>query len=182
MITREPVDLSADEDRMLAASIGRSWKELRRGAAMSALRDHLFGAGDEFLEPGQWDTLDLLVQAGAWRMSDLAEALRVDPSTATRAVQRLVRAGLAERSTDAADGRVVMVSATAAGHERHEAIARRRRQTMECMLSAFDAEERRTLAGLLERFVAALDHVAEELSPPRPAADGSRGSSVAPHG
>jgi DNA-binding MarR family transcriptional regulator len=163
MMTREPVDLSAEDERLVAASIGRSWKELRRGASMAALRDHLFGAGDEALEPGQWDTLDLLVQAEAWRMSDLAEALRVDPSTATRAVQRLVRAGLAERSTDAADGRVVMVSATSTGHRRHEAIARQRRQTMECMLSAFDADERRTLATLLERFVAALDRVAEQL-------------------
>jgi DNA-binding MarR family transcriptional regulator len=163
MITRVPVDLSADEDRVLAASIGRSWKELRRGAAMSALRDHLFGAGDDALEPGQWDTLDLLVQAEAWRMSDLADALRVDPSTATRAVQRLVKAGLAARSTDAADGRVVMVSASAGGHLRHEAIAGRRRETLATMLSAFDPDERRMLAALLERFVAALDEVAGHL-------------------
>ena len=47
------------------------------------------------------DTLDLLVQQPAWRMSELAEALRVDPSTATRAVQRLVRAGLADRRSRA---------------------------------------------------------------------------------
>jgi DNA-binding MarR family transcriptional regulator len=163
MMTREPVDLSTEDDLRLATSIGRSWKELRRGAAMSALRDHLFGAGDDALEPGQVDTLDLLVQQDAWRMSDLAEALRVDPSTATRAVQRLVKAGLAERSTDAADGRVVMVSATGAGHHRHDAIAERRRDTMESMLAAFDADERRTLAALLERFVAALDEFADHL-------------------
>ena len=130
---------------------------------MSALRDQLFGAGDDALEPGQWDTLDLLVQQPAWRMSDLADALRVDPSTATRAVQRLVKAGLAERATDAADGRVVMVSATATGHARHEAIARCRRQTLDCMLRAFDADERRALALLLERFVSALDEVATHL-------------------
>jgi DNA-binding MarR family transcriptional regulator len=167
MVTREPVDLSADEERAVAVSIGRSWKELRRGAAMAALRDRLFGAGDAALEPGQWDTLDLLVQHPAWRMSDLADALRVDPSTATRAVQRLVKAGLAERSTDAADGRVVMVSATTAGHERHEIIATQRRQTLDCMLQAFDADERRALAVLLERFVSALDEVANHLPPPR---------------
>ena len=68
---------------------------------MVALRDHLFGAGEDALEPGQVDTLDLLVQQPAWRMTDLADALRVDPSTATRAVQRLVRAGLAERGQSA---------------------------------------------------------------------------------
>ncbi len=157
MMTREPVALSADEERALAVSIGRSWKELRRGAAMSALRDHLFGAGEAALEPGQWDTLDLLVQHPAWRMSDLADALRVDPSTATRAVQRLVAVGLAERGASSDDGRVVMVSATADGRRRQAAIAEVRLQMMSRLLGAFDDEERVQLAGLLDRFVAALD-------------------------
>jgi hypothetical protein len=34
---------------------------------------------------------------------------------------------------------------------------------MESMLAAFDADERRTLAALLERFVAALDEFADHL-------------------
>jgi DNA-binding MarR family transcriptional regulator len=93
MGTRNParrVDLDDEEQLALALRIGNSWKELRRGAAMGVLRDHLFGAGPDALEPGQVDTLELLVGRDAWRMSELAEALRVDPSTATRAVQRLV--------------------------------------------------------------------------------------------
>jgi DNA-binding MarR family transcriptional regulator len=154
------VDLSVEDERVLAARIGQAWKELRRGAAMAVFRDHLFGAGPEALEPGQVDTLDLLVQQDAWRMSDLADALRVDPSTATRAVQRLVRAGLADRRISPEDGRVVMVSATEAGHERHAAIAKRRRASMGTMLAAFEPDERRQLADLLERFVAALDDYA----------------------
>ena len=95
--TPEQVDLTLEDERLAALHIGTAWKELRRGAAMSILRDHMFGAGKDALEPGQVDTLDLLVQQPAWRMSDLADALRVDPSTATRAVQRLERSGLAER-------------------------------------------------------------------------------------
>jgi DNA-binding MarR family transcriptional regulator len=97
-------------------------------------------------------------------MTDLADALRVDPSTATRAVQRLVRAGLAERRPSDDDGRVVMVSATAAGRARHEAIAQRRRKALEAMLGEFEEPERRELADLLERFVIALDHLAEEIT------------------
>src|SRR5204862_6141795 len=88
------VDLGDEEQLALALRIGTGWKELRRGAAMGVLRDHLFGAGADALEPGQVDTLELLVNKDAWRMSELADALRVDPSTATRAVQRLVKAGL----------------------------------------------------------------------------------------
>src|SRR5215218_1303778 len=121
--------------------------------------NHLFGAGDDALEPGQYDTLELLVQRDAWRMSELADALRVDPSTATRAVQRLLRTGLADRRPYREDGRVVMVSATPIGRQRYDAISRCRRTFMTRVLRTFDADERRQLASLLDRLVAAADEV-----------------------
>jgi DNA-binding MarR family transcriptional regulator len=152
--------LSPEEERELSQRIGGAWKELRRGAAMAAVRDHLFGAGADALEPGQFDTLELLVQREGWRMSELAEALRVDPSTATRAVQRLLKTGLAERRPYRGDGRVVMVSATATGRERYEAIARCRRSFMDQVMRSFSLDERLQLASLLERLVSAADEVA----------------------
>ena len=160
------VDLGVGEERDIALRIGTAWKELRRGAAMVAVRDYFYAADEDSIEPGQMDTLDLLVQQPAWRMSELAEALRVDPSTATRAVHRLVRSGLADRGSGAADGRVVMVSATGAGRQRHAAIARRRRHSLARMLGEFSADERRQLADLLDRLVAALDHLAADLPDP----------------
>jgi DNA-binding MarR family transcriptional regulator len=160
---RRRVDLADPDELEVALRIGAAWKELRRGAAMSAVRDWFYGTGDDALELGQVDTLDLLAAQASWRMTDLAEALRVDPSTATRAVQRLVRDGLAERRPSEDDGRVVMVSATEAGRAQHEAVARRRRAALETMLGEFDDVERRDLADLLERFVAALDHLAADL-------------------
>ncbi len=152
--------LTPEEEHALSQRIGTAWKELRRGAAMATLRDHLFGAGDNALEPGQFDTLELLVQRRAWRMSELADALRVDPSTATRAVQRLLRTGLAERHPYREDGRVVMVSASPDGRRRYEAIARCRWTFMDRVMTTFSAEERRDMASLLERLVAAADEVA----------------------
>jgi DNA-binding MarR family transcriptional regulator len=152
--------LSPEEERELTQRIGSAWKELRRGAAMAAVRDHLFGAGADALEPGQFDTLELLVQRDGWRMSELAEALRVDPSTATRAVQRLMKTGLAERHPYRGDGRVVMVSATEVGRQRHEAIAACRRAFMDQVLRTFNLDERLQMASLLERLVAAADEVA----------------------
>lgn len=165
MAVRTAVDLSSDQERQLAIRIGAAWKELRRGASMARFRDHLFGAGADALEPGQVDTLDLLVQQPAWRMSELAEALRIDPSTATRAVQRLLKAGLAERRPCADDGRVVMVSATEAGQARHAAIAGRRREALATMLAAFEPHERELLADLMERLVHSLDDFAGDLTP-----------------
>jgi len=152
--------LTPDEERELSQRIGAAWKELRRGAAMAAVRDHLFGAGADALEPGQFDTLELLVQRDGWRMSELAEALRVDPSTATRAVQRLLKTGLAERRPYREDGRVVMVSASEIGRDRYEAIARCRWSFMEQVLRTFSADERHQMVSLLERLVAAADDVA----------------------
>lgn len=153
----EPVDLEIEEELELALLIGTAWKELRRGAAMSILREHMFGAGRNALEPGQVDTLDLLAQQPEWRMSELAEALRVDPSTATRAVQRLERTGLAEREPSPEDGRVVMVSATGLGLRRHDAVDTRRRESVATILGEFTLEERRVLAQLMTRLVESLD-------------------------
>lgn len=157
------VDLSSESERQVARRIGHAWKELRRGAAMSVVRDYLFGVGEDALEPGQLDTLDLLAAQHQWRMSELAEALRVDPSTATRAVQRLERSGLAERKPSDQDGRVVIVSATPHGLERHAAIECRRREMMSSMMAEFSYGERRELAELLDRFVASLDHFSGRL-------------------
>jgi DNA-binding MarR family transcriptional regulator len=162
---RQPrVNLTEEADRIVAARIGGAWKEMRRGAAMSALRTHLFGHGESALEPGQMDTLDLLVgQEEPWRMGDLADALRVDPSTATRAVQRLVKVGLASRTMSNTDGRVVMVTSTPAGRQRHAEVSAFRRLTMSRLLDAFEPDERRVLADYLERFVKALDDFVDEL-------------------
>ncbi len=175
----EPVDLRDPAQLDLAVRIGLAWIQLRRGAATSALRDHLFGSGADALEQGQMDTLDLLAQQPRWRMSELADALRVDPSTATRAVQRLERAGLAERAPCDDDGRVVIVAITPAGATRHAEVAERRGRLMAHLLGRYRPDEREQLAEMLERFVGAVDEFVQDTPPPTcgspvpPAADGA---------
>lgn len=124
---------------------------------MTVLREQFLGTGYDALEIGQMDTLDVLVTADAWRMGDLAEALRVDPSTATRAVERLVRVELAERLPDPRDKRVVLVRATEAGRQRHATTYARWRAVMQAVLDEFDEAEQEQLATYFERFVRALD-------------------------
>ena len=160
------VDLQEREMLDLSVRIGASWVQIRRGAAMAALRDYLLGSGEAALEQGQMDSLDLLARQPSWRMSDLAEALRIDPSTATRAVQRLVASGLAVRSAHGEDGRVVMVEITEAGRSRHADVNDRRAQLMSHMLGAFTPDERPVLADMLERFVSAVDEFVERLAEP----------------
>lgn len=159
MSTPRPINFDAIDPahREIAVRVGRAWRDLRRGASTSRLIDYLFGTGEDALEVGQMDTLDLLVQQPFWRMGDLADALRVDPSTATRAVQRLERFGLASRCSNPNDKRVVMVSATDDGRARHTEAAHRRQEVITHMLGVFDRDEFEQLASYLERFVGALD-------------------------
>lgn len=158
-----PANAVSDPETIL--SIGTSWRDLRRGAAAISLRDKLFGEGESALDPGQVDTLDLLVERECWRMGDLAEALRVDPSTATRAIQRLEKLDLARRSTLASDGRVVTVAVTPEGRSRHNVITERRLKAMVQILSDFSPEEQAHFAELLTRFVGAVDKVARTFEP-----------------
>lgn len=157
----EAVDFSRRIDRDHAVRIGRAWVELRRGAWTAGLRDYLYG-DDHPLEQGQMDALDLLVRRDR-TMKGLAERMRIDPSTATRAVQRLVADGLAERVASPDDGRVVMVRVTDEGRARHADVDRRRSHAMAEILGAFTRDERAQLAALLERMVASLDAVVDDL-------------------
>ena len=115
--TQTPADQTNDLDREIAGRIGRAWREIRRGATASDARDAIFGVGGSAIEPGQMDALELLVAVDTCRMGDLAEYLRIDPSTATRAVQRLIKDNVAERVEHAGDGRVVAISVTERGEE-----------------------------------------------------------------
>ncbi len=163
VVTDEPPAEAILSEYPEARRIVVAWRELRRGAAASVYRDHVYGRGPDQLEPGQTDTLDLLVQRSCWRMTDLADALRVEPSTATRSIQRLLKIGLAERKPHPDDGRVVMVSATPEGRDRHAGVARRRRQALVSILSTFSDTERQQLADLWEQFVQGLDKYTDDL-------------------
>lgn len=145
----------------LALRVGAAWRELRRGASMHSMRLRLYRDLPGGLELGQVDALDLLNAQGELRMSSLADALRVDRSTATRAVDRLVAAGLAERSSALADGRGVVVRVTAEGAALHAQLLERRRAFLLDVLEAFDEAEQAHLAELLERLVARADALLE---------------------
>lgn len=144
-------------DSELVARLGRAWRQIRRGAATSAVRDRIYGVGARSLEPGQMDALDLLVTSGSCRMGELAIALGVDPSTATRSVQRLVKAGLVEHVSHDGDARVVFVDITDSGRALHQEVSERRREVLSSVLGEFSSEEQPRLADFLERFARAID-------------------------
>lgn len=144
------------------ARIGAAWRQLRRGAILE-LRQLMYGGpeGTEPLDVALGDALDVIVENEPIRMGDLAAALRVDASTATRTVARLIGAGLASRA-EGADRRVVEVVTTPAGRRRHEDMVASATEALEQILAVFDGGERARLADLLDRMVASLDEVVAE--------------------
>lgn len=153
----------------LALRVAWAWRELRRGAAVSELRNHLVGAPGASVDSGlldaaQLDAIEILASVPeGWRMADFADALRVDPSTATRAIDRLEAAGLAERRRDDPDRRVVTAAATTVGRRLVDDIRTRRAAGIERLLGTFAPDERERFADLLERFVDAIDELVAEL-------------------
>jgi DNA-binding MarR family transcriptional regulator len=81
-------------------------------------------------------TLRTLERHGPHRLSDLAGTEGVTQPAMTQLVSRLERAGLAERRTDPADGRVVVVDIADAGRD----LLRKRREARAGRLAALMAE------------------------------------------
>ena len=144
-----------------AQRVALAWRSLRRGAAARKMRALAWAPDPPQLEMGQIDSLDLLVRHRSWTMCEFATALGIDPSTATRAIGRLIDVGLADRHTSETDQRVTLVHATPLGRETQRRVATRRLDVVVEALETFNADERHILAELLDRLVASLDEVVE---------------------
>ncbi len=138
--------------------VGGAWREIRRGAAASRIKDLFYGMGPDGIDMALADALSVLTQHGPMRMGELAEALHITPATATRAVDCLVDKGLAERVKAVDDLRSILVSATEEGNARYGVISARIGTGLEQILGEFNEAEQTQLADLLERFVSAVDH------------------------
>ena len=144
--------------------------EHRIGIALTGLRrfapiwfEHTYGPSPA-IEAGQHDALWTLVTLfpEGCRMTELATALRIDRSTATRAVDRLVSRGLAERSAVQDDKRVLRAKATKAGvqlfREMSEPASRRWRAVLR---KVFTDDELANFAECLERLLQAQEEARE---------------------
>ena len=123
-----------------------------------AQRVHIMGSHSEVdLERSAYAILCRLDDEGPQRLGALATAFGLDPSTITRQVQSIERAGLAGRTTDARDRRVSMLSLTDPGAQAVQATRQHRRSQLQSLLSDWSEDEVDTFAALLERFNLSLD-------------------------
>ncbi len=93
-----------------------------------------------------------LVNSGPRRSSALAEAACVDPSTVSRQVAQLVKAGLVERQSDPEDGRASLLVATDQGRAAYAAKQEHRARIFDHVLDGWTPQDVDTLARLLSQF------------------------------
>jgi DNA-binding MarR family transcriptional regulator len=152
---------TAQHDELMQR-VFEAWRDLRRGAVRKS-NAHFYGSGPDALDPGQMDVLDVIVSRQRWRMSQLAQALYLDPSTVTRSVDRLAEYGLVMRVPAADDGRGVQVRATPSGRSLSKNVAQQRRVVMHNILHDMPREDCERLALALERMVAGVAAYAFQL-------------------
>ncbi len=93
----------------------------------------------------QYRTLVVLANDGPSRLADLAQALDVSPSTATRMCDRLVRKALIDRARDDLDRREVNLSLTAEGSKLVRDVIDRRRDRVRELLDLIPDDGRPAL-------------------------------------
>jgi DNA-binding MarR family transcriptional regulator len=94
---------------------------------------------------------------GRVRVTDLATAVELDPSTVSRQVRHLEERGLVERTDDPDDRRAYRIRLSGEGRSRLDAGARRRAFVGD-LLGSWRTEDREQLRLLLNRLLDELDH------------------------
>lgn len=119
--------------------------------------------GGDRLDPGTFWLLKTIGDQGPLRVTELAGCASLDPSTVSRHVAQLDRAGLVRRSPDPADGRAHRVELSPEGAERLQRSLERRRALLTHALDAWEPDDVTHLDQLLGRFVREI----EKLDPER---------------
>jgi DNA-binding MarR family transcriptional regulator len=110
----------------------------------------------------QFRTLVVLQGHGDTRLNDLAARLGVGASTALRAVDRLIAAGLVERRENPTDRREVVISLTQRGRALVDEVTGRRRTAIAAIVERMPRELTPRLVEALTAFAAAADEPSAE--------------------
>ena len=118
-------------------------------------------SGELDLERSAYGIMARLADDGPQRLGALATAFGLDPSTITRQVQSLERAGLAARSTDPTDRRASILQLSEEGRSVLERTRAVRRERLYAVLGDWPDGDLEEFGRLLEQFNASLDTLLE---------------------
>ena len=144
-----------DDEELVDAVLGAS-----RALVAVAARSLAMVAEDVTLS--QYRVLIVLASRGPQRLADLADALMVDRSTATRMCDRLVRKRLVGRRRASDDRRGVRISLSSAGAELVAEVTRRRRAEITAIVQRMPSSHRELVVEALQAFSAAAGEVPEQ--------------------
>jgi DNA-binding MarR family transcriptional regulator len=138
----------ADQDRFARAllAVARGLGRIARERAR---------AGD--VTPQQAETLQLIAERGALSTSTLATLLGIDPSTASRNLTGLEKAGLIARQKGSDDGRQTDVRLTPRGRRAAQAVGTGATSAFASLLDRVPRGERARVVEALEVLVKVLD-------------------------
>jgi DNA-binding MarR family transcriptional regulator len=153
--TSAPSDIAVGREELVDAVLAAS-RTLVAVAARS-----LAGVAEDVTLP-QYRVLIELASRGPQRPAELATALGVDRSTATRMCERLVRKNLVRRRRESTDRRAVRISLTQTGRELVSEVTRRRRAEIARILRRMPATDRAPVAMALRAFADAAGEVPEQ--------------------
>ena len=130
---------------------------LRASRLLVAVSARSIASVDEAITIPQFRLLVVLDTRGPVKLTALAEHLAVNPSTATRMVDRLVAAGLVSREANPASRRELVVALTESGSAVVREVTQRRRKEITRIVSRMPAAARRGLVRAFTAFTEAGD-------------------------
>jgi len=142
---------------------------LTASRTLVAVATSSLGATAEDTTLAQYRALVVLASRGPQRVSDMARALDVTPSTAGRMCDRLVRKGLIRRHRTRSDRRAVQVSITPEGRRVVDEATARRRTLLAGILGKLPARQQLAVASALRAFAAAAGEIPDGQWPADPA-------------
>nr|CTQ98610.1 Transcriptional regulator, MarR family [Kibdelosporangium sp. MJ126-NF4] len=137
-------DIDAVTDAVLTAS-----------RVLMAVSARSIASVDDTITVPQFRLLLVLDTSGPQKLTSIAETLGVNPSTATRTVDRLVTAGLVEREQNPQSRRELVVSLSRNGRTVVRNVIRRRRAQITDIVGQMSPTSRRGLVRALSAFAAA---------------------------
>jgi DNA-binding MarR family transcriptional regulator len=145
-----------ERNRMTAEERRVQWQALSSELARHARSLHMMKAQLTSQLPNDLDmaTVGLLLHLstnGPCRQGELAETAHLDPSTVSRHVAQLVRAGYAERAVHPDDGRVVQLQPTETGRALCVGFAEYRHTLIAQVMAHWPEEDVKQLTHLLAR-------------------------------
>lgn len=110
----------------------------------------------------EWRVLALLAESGPIKSTELGLRATLDKMQVSRAVTRMERDGLAERQTDDADRRNLVVRLTPAGRALHKKIVPMAQARERFLLDALEPAERAAFDAALDKIHARARQLAEQ--------------------